>query len=106
MKHETQPTHPSQPQPTETTRRNAGSLPASDSEHSTSVQTLTAADAQAGSATPLAAAAAGTPGLRSDAVKTLAELQAENAALKKQIQEQAAHASLKDTLKKAGARTP
>ena len=37
---------------------------------------------------------------------TLAQLQAENAALKKQIQEQAAHTSLKDTLKKAGARTP
>ncbi len=38
--------------------------------------------------------------------KTLADLQAENAALKKQIAEQAAHSSLKDKLKQAGARTP
>jgi hypothetical protein len=37
---------------------------------------------------------------------TLADLQAENAALKKQLQEQTAHTSLKDKLKQAGARTP
>jgi len=42
----------------------------------------------------------------SDAEPTLVQLQAENAALKKQLQEQAAHTSLKDKLKQAGARTP
>lgn len=42
----------------------------------------------------------------SDTEPTLAELQAENATLKKQIAEQTAHTSLKDKLKQAGARTP
>jgi hypothetical protein len=94
MKHKTQPTHTTQPQPAETPRRNAGSLPASEDAHSTP----TNPDTQAGS-------------LRSDAVNTATEptldqLKAENEALKKQLQEQTAHASLKDKLKQAGARTP
>jgi hypothetical protein len=96
MKHKTQPTHATQ-QPTETSRRNAGSLPASGDEHSTSADAHTGDQTQAGS-------------LRSDAgdtaEPTLADLQAENAALKKQLQEQTAHAGLKDKLKQAGARTP
>jgi|GEM_PF-1872581 len=106
MKHETQTTHTTQPQLrfgdspgglTDWTRRNAGSLPASEATALTSADSHTGADTQAGS-------------LRSDAenaaVDDLASLRAENERLKKQIAEQAAHTSLKDKLKQAGARTP
>ena len=77
-------------------RRNAGSLPASESDHSASAEPHTADRTQAGS-------------LRSDAVTplpTFAQLTAENDALKKQLQEQTRTSSLKDKLKQAGARTP
>jgi hypothetical protein len=93
MKHKPQPTHTTQPQPAESTRRNAGTLPASDGSSAAG----DTHDTRAGSP-------------RSDAENpadpTLAQLQAENAALKKQLAEQAAHSSLKDKLKQAGARTP
>ena len=93
MKHKTQPTHTTQPQLP--FAGNAGGPPAT--------------AASGGTATP-DATTAGTTDEHASRVRsdepTLAELQAENAALKKQLAAQTAHTSLKDKLKQAGARTP
>jgi len=98
MKHKTQPTHTTQPP-----------LPLGSEPPASVGGTTPVANATSGPASEHGIAAAVTPAAHpggSDTEPTLAELQAENAALKKQLQEQAAHTSLKDKLKQAGARTP
>ncbi|MBV9242879.1 MAG: hypothetical protein JO314_12820 [Acidobacteria bacterium] len=96
MKHKTQPTHTTQPQLPFGDAGNAGGPPATAASGGNPTPAPPTSNATDEHASPV----------RSDAEPTLAQLQAENAALKKQLREQTAHASLKDKLKQAGARTP
>jgi hypothetical protein len=101
MKHKTQPTYTTQPQlPLGHEGKSEGFSPFSTQVSATVSQPPSTPTAETPKGVTLTSAvtATGEP--------TLAELQAENATLKKQIAEQTAHTSLKDKLKQAGARTP
>ncbi|MFL6375526.1 MAG: hypothetical protein ACJ73D_12730 [Pyrinomonadaceae bacterium] len=101
MKHKTQPTHTTQPQtPAGGEGKSEGFSPSSTPAAATPGTTSTPPTAQTPKGVTLTSAA------RPATEPTLAQLKAENDALKKQIAEQTAHAGLKDKLKQAGARTP